>query len=1013
MMFINIKIQKTIAGLIIFGTLLPSFSFLLIPKHTYAVAQSVPVTDANTTIINAQTGVGNAFKGAISGSTATTAAYGVKEWAAYILGLVLQAIARRAIQEITKSTVNWINSGFHGSPLFVENPESFFKDIVKSEVKNLVDTFGYDRIRFPFGKDFAINTINSYKNTLEGNTQYTLSTVSNDRVYLNNYRNNFSVGGWDGFLVNNLYPQNNYIGFHIIATEELSRRIDGAIQPPIEKVNALIQQGQGFLSPQVCPSNSAYNNGYNEFRRPSFDSSTWAQNNPAPQQPDLHNDDYDPNNPTHQTDPRYEQDRIAVDRYNDEVNDWNEASGQARENWKEDNTCPGGLVNTTPGVVVSNQIMNAMGSQLRQSELGAAMGNSLSAIFDALLNKFLNEGLNALASSINNDEPPEDNWTYSTEEREYTLGDDSSSDWSTTADEIVILAQFRRKLTGYDIGTCSGITSETGATNVLEDISKEECDRASGTWTKNIGVENHVDGDIDRTNTEITLMDNPPCSIKDTQACPTTSTRNPNNSAYAPGIIQRINTIWEKTQVLDQCLPGPDKGWTKRLQEEHDRVTKPIATSTSSDPEKPDELKAKDAHGAIRDLKFAVDSFKDWITNKMMSSLPNAITYMDAINSIDDLPQQLQETKDKVQAKRQAVARLKTIKSSLDTLAGVLLQAEKLRNPLATEVPEPTPGSPEEDRLITLWKQYKALSASISSTFSIEDTRNELNTLKDRDVELYVYSLKPNTFQTVRVPVVNPKIGDGGVLDFQDPENPTVTTSDDLQTTYRERRVYLPDPNLNNPSNGLIPECLQQRFAAGWTAPDPSGKGLAPNSLLTGKPVVRKRIVSSQDNDIAGLVGFLLTGDIITGILGGLLFDRSKEIIDKVIDVRWNKKGTELETFCELPIVSGHSHGDIIRNSTSSYMGYSGGSQALKNFRFLNLDGDEGSPGFRGGTGEEDPLPLVNAQHVFGDTVCTGLCSMPLSQTNKTDKRVNIRIDCNTIFKANKIDYTHAGDPNF
>jgi len=64
---------------------------------------------------------------------------------------------------MTKSVTNWINSGFHGAPLFLENPGSFFQDIGKYEIKNLVDEFGYDPNRFPFGQAFALNTINAYK----------------------------------------------------------------------------------------------------------------------------------------------------------------------------------------------------------------------------------------------------------------------------------------------------------------------------------------------------------------------------------------------------------------------------------------------------------------------------------------------------------------------------------------------------------------------------------------------------------------------------------------------------------------------------------------------------------------------------------------------------------------------------------------------------------------------------------------------------------------------------------
>jgi hypothetical protein len=55
--------------------------------------------------------------------------------------------------------------------------------------------------------------------------------------------------------------------------------------------------------------------------------------------------------------------------------------------------------------------MTSMSSSTRQGELQAALGQSLSAIFDALINHFMQEGLNALADTVN-PEPPADNWSY-------------------------------------------------------------------------------------------------------------------------------------------------------------------------------------------------------------------------------------------------------------------------------------------------------------------------------------------------------------------------------------------------------------------------------------------------------------------------------------------------------------------------------------------------------------------------------------------------------------------------
>ena len=150
----NKTVQKTISIILIIGILAPTVLFSA-PKK----AQAIPVTEYGWSAI-----FKNIFLGSTAGSsgltaanTSVTTALAIKTWAAELLKQVLRAFARRLLAQMTQSTVNWINSGFHGAPLFVESPGSFFKDIAKYEIKNLVNTIGYDNNRFPFGKSFAIN----------------------------------------------------------------------------------------------------------------------------------------------------------------------------------------------------------------------------------------------------------------------------------------------------------------------------------------------------------------------------------------------------------------------------------------------------------------------------------------------------------------------------------------------------------------------------------------------------------------------------------------------------------------------------------------------------------------------------------------------------------------------------------------------------------------------------------------------------------------------------------------
>src|SRR3989344_649237 len=333
MHFKNPKIQRTVASLILISLFLPSLMFLSLPKQ--AEAAGIPVFDA----------VGNALEAIVKFLTATNTAanvtntaFTVKNFLKEILREVLKTIAKRALAELTKSTVNWINSGFHGKPLFLENPDSFFKDITKFEIKRLVDTLGYTSSRYPYGRNWSLGIIGAYKRQIDYNAAYSLSLLNlneaidqaNFETFLQNYRSNFNIGGRKGLTLYTQYPQNNAFGFQMRATEELARRIntDPAANNEIGKVKSLLQQGQGFLSPQVCRSNpSLVQNPYNP---PVF---KFEEKYNPPNNPDWSDTEY-------------------IEREQEYSREWQERRIAAQGIWKEQNTCTGGWANTTPGSVV-------------------------------------------------------------------------------------------------------------------------------------------------------------------------------------------------------------------------------------------------------------------------------------------------------------------------------------------------------------------------------------------------------------------------------------------------------------------------------------------------------------------------------------------------------------------------------------------------------------------------------------------------------------------------------------
>jgi hypothetical protein len=585
------KIKSLLPGLLIIAILVPA-SVLLTPKK--AEAQVLGTGAVSTIASDIGAGISAVFNGATSVATQLNTSLKLKDLAKEVGKQVLMATAKKLLAEMTKSTVNWINTGFHGRPLFVENPGSFFQDIAKSEIKDFINTIGYDKLRFPFGKEFALQIISSYKTQLADNASYSLSKAISDPVLLHNYQTNFNYGGWNGFLLNTQYPQNNPIGFQLVASDQIAARLQGTIDSKAQTVKNTLQQGLGFLSPQTCPSNLSYDNNSPDFDKPPFSVTT----------------PYDPPSPIYDEGNEYGRpsNQDEIDQYDV---DYNQQKAAEQADWAKKNVCPGGLKNTTPGSLVGTQIGTALGSTIHSTELGAAMGTSISAITDALLNHFLDKGLNALASKIN-PAPAPDNFSYNG----VTLGTPNNNvngqtDVFNLPDEEVDLAKFKNEVEGSTV---------------------------NGKYTP---------GAIDLTSQEILLIDNL-----------TTTT---------PGVLQVLNQVWQKTKELDYCQPGPKFGWEAKLEDEKNTILT-SGSGLGKELGSNDELKVRAAKSAQNDLKFAVSSFKDWVINKKQFALPSSIEYIDSISDLKNQSQKLSELTSRKQKLVVALARLNTIDKNLKTL---------------------------------------------------------------------------------------------------------------------------------------------------------------------------------------------------------------------------------------------------------------------------------------------------------------------------------------------------------
>lgn len=162
-------------------------------------------------------------------------------------------IIKMLLQKLTVSTVEWINSGFDGSPSFIQNPDKFFSDIAKTEFLQFGgEVMGANE---KFGKDWLRNMALSYDQKFQDNARYSLEEVQRQKdptFTAERFQQDFSMGGWDAWTSLTQTPANNPIGFKLMADNEIQRRLAGTVQSTAENAREMLAQANGFLGDQRC-----------------------------------------------------------------------------------------------------------------------------------------------------------------------------------------------------------------------------------------------------------------------------------------------------------------------------------------------------------------------------------------------------------------------------------------------------------------------------------------------------------------------------------------------------------------------------------------------------------------------------------------------------------------------------------------------------------------------------------------------------------------------------------------
>lgn len=166
----------------------------------------------------------------------------------YVLDTLAWQVGNMAIESITKSTVNWINSGFQGSPAFVTDLNQNLQGVGDAVAARFFDELSQQTIATTPFQDRVLDSVrlgyylHTSPESFYTRYPYTLDQVSaNDRAFL---AGDFRQGGWNAWFATVMNPQNNPYGAQMLADRALSDAVAGATGTRLQELS----WNRGFLS---------------------------------------------------------------------------------------------------------------------------------------------------------------------------------------------------------------------------------------------------------------------------------------------------------------------------------------------------------------------------------------------------------------------------------------------------------------------------------------------------------------------------------------------------------------------------------------------------------------------------------------------------------------------------------------------------------------------------------------------------------------------------------------------
>tara|TARA_B100002051_G_scaffold276694_1_gene326964 strand:+ start:7964 stop:8929 length:966 start_codon:yes stop_codon:yes gene_type:complete len=170
-----------------------------------------------------------------------------------IKGFIVKETAKLILGEMLQQVTAWVQSGFRGRPLFVQDIEGFLKEVADGVLGEYIEDLGSagSFLCEPFRLDIRIALENSFRNT-QNRREYTCrlsDIVGNIDDFISGTQGSFSQGGWNNWFTITSNPGTyTPYGQYLTAEEGLLERVASRQNSDSEEV----RRGNGFLSIKMC-----------------------------------------------------------------------------------------------------------------------------------------------------------------------------------------------------------------------------------------------------------------------------------------------------------------------------------------------------------------------------------------------------------------------------------------------------------------------------------------------------------------------------------------------------------------------------------------------------------------------------------------------------------------------------------------------------------------------------------------------------------------------------------------